>query len=191
MKTSVDFDSDLFRPFLPDDAQVQPGLYGAELSYWLSRQLAQRGVITTYPDYEDWCWFIEYFAEDGSEFRLICVNTDGPDKWRCRLNGDGTHEEGAHFLMRVLAELLAEEPGVRNVIWSEPEAVSKKASRNRLKLATVLVGAALALSLSLAIAGACRASTAPQPPVETLAEGESKVHVGLYSISTAIPDKRP
>jgi hypothetical protein len=54
MKISVDFESNMFSPFLPGDAQVNPGVYGAELAYWLSRQLAQRGMPTSYPQYEDW-----------------------------------------------------------------------------------------------------------------------------------------
>lgn len=37
MKTSVAFDSDLFQPFLPESAQVNPKVYGAELAFWLSK----------------------------------------------------------------------------------------------------------------------------------------------------------
>ena len=46
MEASVIFDSDLFAPFLPDDAQVNPRVYGAELAFWLFRQLAARGIVT-------------------------------------------------------------------------------------------------------------------------------------------------
>lgn len=53
MQTSVDFESNLFIPFLPDEAQVNPTVYGAELAFWLSRQLAQRGMPTSYPQCED------------------------------------------------------------------------------------------------------------------------------------------
>jgi hypothetical protein len=35
MKTEVSFDSERFRPVLPDESQVNPGRYGAELAYWL------------------------------------------------------------------------------------------------------------------------------------------------------------
>jgi hypothetical protein len=53
METSVDFESQMFRPYLSEEAQVNPGVFGAELAFWLSRQLAQRGVTTSYPRHED------------------------------------------------------------------------------------------------------------------------------------------
>ena len=75
METSVDFKSDLFTPFLPDESQVNPCVFGAELAYWLSQKLATIGVITSYPEYEDWGWFIEFIVED-NEYILCCSNTD-------------------------------------------------------------------------------------------------------------------
>ena len=53
------FQSDRFRPYLPDDCQVNPNVLGFELADWLSRELAKRGTITSYPNYEDWHWFLE------------------------------------------------------------------------------------------------------------------------------------
>jgi len=76
----------MFAPFLPDEAQVNPNVYGAELAFWLSRQLAQRGTLTSYPQNEDWGWFIEYSTEDNHEYWLCCANRDGTqNKWRCYL----------------------------------------------------------------------------------------------------------
>jgi hypothetical protein len=49
MDTCVEFKSDLFKPFLSEAAQVNPDYYGAELAWWLSRELAIKGVETTYP----------------------------------------------------------------------------------------------------------------------------------------------
>jgi hypothetical protein len=126
METVVDFDSELFRPYLPDEAQVNPGRYGAELASWLSRKLADRGVMTSYPDFEDWGWFIEYATEDEKEYWLCCANRDGGnDRWRCYLEPKarslfGRNKvpvEGAAPLMRALRELLAQEQGIRNVVW--------------------------------------------------------------------------
>lgn len=54
IELAVEFDSELFKPFLPDDAQVNPQVYGAELAFWLSKNLALKGVITSYPVGEDW-----------------------------------------------------------------------------------------------------------------------------------------
>ena len=128
METAAEFESGLFRPYLPDEAQVNPGCYGAELAYWLSRKLAERGVMTSYPDFEDWGWFIEYVTEDDKTYWLCCGNMDGADdRWRCSIEPKarglfGRNKapvEGAAPLMRALRELLAQEPGIRNLDWTE------------------------------------------------------------------------
>lgn len=130
METSVDFDSKMFSPFLPDEAQVNPEVYGAELAFWLSRQLAQRGTPTSYPQYEDWGWFIEYTTGDDYEYWLCCANTDGAqDKWRCYLQPKAKSlfgrnkapAEGAETLMHALRSVLKEEPGISNVTWGSHE----------------------------------------------------------------------
>ncbi len=126
MKTSVDFESKKFSPYLPDDAQVNPGVYGAELAFWLSRELAQRGTLTSYPQHEDWGWFIEYCTEDNYEYWLCCANRDGAqDKWRCYLEPKAKSlfgrnkapAEGVQQLMCALRDLLADEPSTSNVTW--------------------------------------------------------------------------
>ena len=50
MATEVDFNSEAFTPILPEDSQVNPEYYGAELAWWLCRILAERGVYTAYPN---------------------------------------------------------------------------------------------------------------------------------------------
>jgi hypothetical protein len=127
METSVEFDSALFKPFLPDDRQVNPGRFGAELSFWLSRKLAERGLPTSYPNYEDWGWFIEFSNERGEEYWLCCSNMDGADdKWRCFLDPKargafGRHRasvEGAQPLLRMVRVVLEAETAIQNVVWS-------------------------------------------------------------------------
>jgi hypothetical protein len=71
---SVEFTSDKFRPYLPEDAQVNPGVYGFELATWLSRALAGKGVATSYPNYEDWGWFIEYISNADEELMIACAS---------------------------------------------------------------------------------------------------------------------
>jgi hypothetical protein len=75
----VELRTNKFAPFLPDDSQVNPGVYGAELAYWLAQKLASRGVVTSYPEYEDWGWYIDYATSDGAEFAIHCGNVDGKD----------------------------------------------------------------------------------------------------------------
>jgi hypothetical protein len=128
METIVDFESNMFSPFLPDDAQVNPGVYGAELAFWLCRQLAQAGILTSYPAAEDWGWFITYRTEDDHTYSLCCGNIYGSvDKWRCYLKPEakrlfGRNKapiEGARMLMHALRNVLQKELGISNVIWSD------------------------------------------------------------------------
>jgi hypothetical protein len=127
METSVDFSSKLFSPYLPEEAQVNPGVFGAELAFWLSRQLARHGVTTSYPNSEDWGWFIEYLTDDGNEYWLCCANRYGAeDQWRCDLEpkskglfGRNTAPvEGARLLVQALRDVLAGEPGINDVTWA-------------------------------------------------------------------------
>lgn len=126
MDTSVDFESSLFAPFLPDEAQINPGVFGAELAFWLARQLSRHGVTTSYPFAEDWGWLLEYTTEDDKQYVLCCANRDGAhDKWRCYVQPSArgffrrpkAPAHGARALMGALREVLAEEPGIRKVAW--------------------------------------------------------------------------
>jgi hypothetical protein len=56
----IEFSSADFLPYLPEECQANPGAYGFELAHWLSMALARQGVATSYPQGEDWGWFIEY-----------------------------------------------------------------------------------------------------------------------------------
>ena len=78
------FESDRFRPYLPDECQVNPNVLGFELAEWLSRELAVRGTVTSYPNYEDWGWFLEG-DENGLEYMICCsggAEADGRFEWR-------------------------------------------------------------------------------------------------------------
>jgi len=128
MKTSVEFKSDLFKPFLPEDSQVNPQVYGAELAFWLSKQLAARGIITSYPEYEDWGWFIEYITDSKDEFWLCCGNITGEDnKWLCYLNPKAkgifgrnkAKPENAIPLLEALKNVLEETEGISDIQWVE------------------------------------------------------------------------
>jgi hypothetical protein len=78
----VEFQSEQFAPVLPEDSQVNPEVYGAELAFWLCADLARRGVTTSYPQSEDWGWFIEYITATDSEFAVHCGNIEGAkDHW--------------------------------------------------------------------------------------------------------------
>jgi hypothetical protein len=71
---AIEFSSDRFRPYLPEDSQVNPGVYGFELATWLSQTLAKNGVVTSYPISEDWGWFIEYISDADEELMIACAS---------------------------------------------------------------------------------------------------------------------
>jgi hypothetical protein len=56
----IEFESELFEPFLPSTLQTSEDVYGFELAEWLARRLAMRQIHTSYPQAEDWGWSIQY-----------------------------------------------------------------------------------------------------------------------------------
>ena len=122
----VDFHSDAFAPVLPEDSQVNPEVYGAELAFWLCTELAKRGVVTSYPEYEDWGWYIEYIPESGSEFAVHCGNIGGAkDHWLLSLRRHARKMFGrdmppfaeAEALVSGIKQLLEGEPSVSELNW--------------------------------------------------------------------------
>lgn len=122
----VEFQSDAFTPVLPEASQVNPGVYGAELAFWLSTELARRGVATTYPQSEDWGWFIEYFTDSGSEFSIHCGNIEASkDRWLLSLRRHARkmfgrdkppYDEAAQLIAAIKEAVhCAAEPG--NISW--------------------------------------------------------------------------
>lgn len=116
------FRSSLFSPVLPDECQVNPGRFGAELAFWLARELyLKHGIATSYPDHEDWGWLLSYSTEDGAEFALHCGNIDGTsDAWlvSVRQYGRGLFGrnkpgfEAAAALLTAVTAVLRSEPAI-------------------------------------------------------------------------------
>jgi hypothetical protein len=117
LKDIVEFRSTDFVPFLPDDAQVNPGRYGAELAFWLSSALAKCGIVTSYPESEDWGWYIEYSMGEGSEFAVHCGNVEGSNShWLLSLRRFPRKLFGRD--KPAYAEALALIEGLKNVVYS-------------------------------------------------------------------------
>ena len=124
---TVTFTSGHFKPVLPDDCQVNPGRYGAELAYWLCVELAKASVVTSYPNYEDWGWYLEYRSDNGEEFRICCGNVDGrDDNWMCFveplskgiLRGKA-NPASASRLLEGMDAILRKTPEITNIEWSK------------------------------------------------------------------------
>ena len=75
----IEFESAKFLPFLPEESQANPGVYGFELAAWLSEALARRNVITTYPFGEDWGWLLDY-VEDNVGFNIGCSSVSSEEE---------------------------------------------------------------------------------------------------------------
>jgi hypothetical protein len=119
----IEFTTDKFLPTLPEECQTNPGAYGFELALWLAHQLLRNGIVTSYPQSEDWGWFIEFTDEAETEIQIGCSSMashgDGyqgkPIEWsvfikphsslRERLKGV-THSEKVNRLGARVVELL-------------------------------------------------------------------------------------
>ena len=57
-------------------------MLGFELAVWLSRELAAQGVVTSYPEQEDWGWYLEHGGDD-AEYMICCSGGeyDGNFEW--------------------------------------------------------------------------------------------------------------
>lgn len=122
----AEFTSSGVSPRLPDSCQVNPEVYGAELAFWLSSELAAIGVVTSYPRSEDWGWYIEFETPSGSEFAVHCGNVGGArDRWFLQLRRFGRKLFGrdkpafseAEDVIRGIERVLAESPDVSELDW--------------------------------------------------------------------------
>jgi hypothetical protein len=70
----IEFSSSKFLPTLPEACQATPGTYGFELALWLAQGLCRQGIVTGYPNSEDWGWCLEYDSADGINFLIGCCS---------------------------------------------------------------------------------------------------------------------
>ena len=126
METEVTFKSKLFYPLLPNTSQVNPDRYGAELAWWLCRELVKVGIVTSYPYPQDWGWYIEYINDAGDAYWLCCGNVDGSgEKWLCFINPRGKGLFGwkkpsiqkAWLLLEALRQILETESSISDIQW--------------------------------------------------------------------------
>lgn len=109
------FESDRFQPYLPDECQVNPNALGFELAAWLSRALAAKGFVTSYPVSEDWGWFLERL--EGNEEYMICCSgaaVQSGYEWRIfvtrprRFFRKRAHNDRSDELLQTISALLQE-----------------------------------------------------------------------------------
>ena len=126
LREIVEFRSSRFQPVLPDEWQVNPQCYGAELGFWLCGALAKHGVVTSYPYATDLDWVLEYVSETGREFALHCANIEEEnDRWLLSLSGQERRlfrripprETDATPLTEALRKILALEESISEIKW--------------------------------------------------------------------------
>lgn len=129
----AEFRSEAFAPVLPEESQVNPSVYGAELAFWLCGELAKRNVTTSYPEYKDWGWYLEYCPSSGSEFAVHCGSVGGSkDHWLLSLRRharklfarDKPPFSEASELVSEIQRLLESEPSVASLKWLYSEEVA-------------------------------------------------------------------
>lgn len=130
MRDLAEFRSRDFEPFLPDERQVNPEVYGAELAFWLARSLAERGVVTSYPGGEDWGWYLDFETAEGAKFAIHCANVgDDPRVWRLSLRRFGRKWFGrdkppysdAGALVTAVQQVLEAHAGIDHLDWLYPD----------------------------------------------------------------------
>lgn len=131
MKTVVTFRSAKFPPYEGEEEQINPGLWGKRLAEYLVARLAEQGVETEPPVAEDWGWYVPV-KNEGFRLALCCGHQDGEaDEFLCFT--EPSHPVVKKFfkkidatpqlerLTTVLQQILARDPDIREVVWSEPD----------------------------------------------------------------------
>jgi hypothetical protein len=94
MAWRIEFSSAKFLPTLPEDCQLDPGRYGFELALWLAQALNRHGIVTGYPNGDEWAWFLDYEPSDTLSLAICCASrcdagagyAGGPVAWSISLH---------------------------------------------------------------------------------------------------------
>ena len=130
MKTQVEFRSSKFPPDDGEEEQINPGLWGKRLAEYLVRKLAEKGIATEEMIGEDWGWYIPIRCE-GIRLALCCGHQNGDDDEFMCFTDPGSPVVKKLFrridvtvqltrLTEALQQILASNPEIREVVWTEP-----------------------------------------------------------------------
>lgn len=131
MKTQVTFQSAKF-PADPDEEDlINPGLWGRKLARYLVQKLAAEGIATGEPVAEDWGWMIPVHDEGPHPVALCCGHQHGDDDEFLCFTEPATPVVRKLFrkvdvtpqlarLTAALQKILAADPEITGVVWSEP-----------------------------------------------------------------------
>jgi hypothetical protein len=125
------FNCERFSPHLSEESQIKKYHYGAELAFWMSRELSECNLITSYPLAGDNSWYIECHNNKNQkhEFSLHCKNTNQLKvSWLLTLQRiqrraiDFTENKPAEQkpILDAIHQWLFRDPQLHNVQWLHP-----------------------------------------------------------------------
>jgi len=130
MKTQVEFRSSKFPPYEGEEEQINPGLWGKRLAEYLVQKLAERGIETQEMVAEDWGWYVPV-CNEGFRLALCCGHQNGDDDQFLCFTDPSTPAVKKLFkkidvtaqlsrLTVALQQILAADPDIREIVWTEP-----------------------------------------------------------------------
>lgn len=130
MKTQVEFRSSKFPPYEGEEERINPGLWGKRLAEYLVQKLAERGIATEEMVAEDWGWYVPV-RNEGFRLALCCGHQNGDDDEFLCFTDPSTPIVKKLFrkmdatveltrLTVALQQILASDPAIRDVVWTEP-----------------------------------------------------------------------
>jgi hypothetical protein len=130
MKTQVEFRSSKFPPYKNEEEEINPGLWGKRLAEYLVLKLSEQGLSTEELTPEDWGWYIPV-KNDGFRLALCCGHQNGDDDQFLCFTDPKTPVARRFFkkidaapqlsrLVEALERILASDPDIREVVWTEP-----------------------------------------------------------------------
>jgi len=130
MKTQVEFRSKKFPAYEGEEEQINPGLWGRRLAEYLVQKLSERGITTEQIIGEDWGWYIPV-KNEGFKLAICCGHQHGDDDQFLCFTDPSTPVVKKLFkkidatpqltrLVEALQQILAADPEIGDVVWTEP-----------------------------------------------------------------------
>ena len=131
MKTQVEFRSSKFPPYEGEEEDINPGLWGKRLAEYMVVKLAERGIETDPIIVEDWGWYVPV-RNEGFRLALCCGHQSGDDGDEFLCFTDPSRPIVKKLFRRIdataqltrltqaLEQILASDPDIRDVVWTEP-----------------------------------------------------------------------
>lgn len=129
MNTQVTFRSDKFPPYEGEEEQINPGLWGKRLAEYFVKKLKGTEIETKEIIPEDWGWYIPS-KNEGFRLAICCGHQNGDDdEFLCFTDPDKPvikklfkkidATEQLTRLVTAMERILASDPDIRNIEWSD------------------------------------------------------------------------